>query len=416
MKEKNEDNNQIITNFMEISKIEDKNLAIKFLLDANWNESQALNNYFNNKDNNNFIKGIENNSNKYLEKNKNIQNYVRNNSNNTNNDNEGFFCKYIISPIMSLFSSCTSNLNSDYEDDSKIFHFLPNKVQDFSKFNQFIKKYLGIIILYDKNNLEFLKGFINQICRNTSLMNILQQNCIIFPILSSSPNGYRILDMYSDTNILCPSILFCHNNSELNIFDKDNILEIVNGEFIIIHKFYNILMTCLEKINKEIKLNRNMKNEIQEKNNDDDILTDGELLQKQKKDMEELEKNVQNMEEQIKSENDKKKEIFQKIEKNAEKFKKKFEIEPNKDNKNCCTICFRYPDGEKRIDRRFLKTDKIKDLYEYVESLGKDIYSEDGEGVFSLYQPFPPKKYENMENTLENEGLFPNAVIQIKEE
>ena len=44
MKEKNEDNNQIITNFMEISKIEDKNLAIKFLLDANWNESQALNN------------------------------------------------------------------------------------------------------------------------------------------------------------------------------------------------------------------------------------------------------------------------------------------------------------------------------------------------------------------------------------
>ena len=133
---------------------------------------------------------------------------------------------------MSLFSSCTSNLNSDYEDDSKIFHFLPNKVQDFSKFNQFIKKYLGIIILYDKNNLEFLKGFINQICRNTSLMNILQQNCIIFPILSSSPNGYQILDMYSDTNILCPSILFCHNNSELNIFDKDNILEIVNGEFI----------------------------------------------------------------------------------------------------------------------------------------------------------------------------------------
>ena len=94
----------------------------------------------------------------------------------------------------------------------------------------------------------------------------------------------------------------------------------------------------------------------------------------------------------------------------------KFEIEPNKDNENCCTICFRYPDGEKRIDRRFLKTDKIKDLYEYVESLGKEIYSEDGEGVFSLYQPFPPKKYENMENTLENEGLFPNAVIQIKEE
>ena len=35
---------------------------------------------------------------------------------------------------------------------------------------------------------------------------------------------------------------------------------------------------------------------------------------------------------------------------------------------------------------------------------------------FSLYQPFPPKKYDNMENTLEKEGLFPNAIIQIREE
>ena len=63
-----------------------------------------------------------------------------------------------------------------------------------------------------------------------------------------------------------------------------------------------------------------------------------------------------------------------------------------------------------------MKNNKIKDLYDYIESLGNEIYTEDGNGVFSLYQPFPPKKYENMENTLEKEGLFPNALIQIKEE
>ena len=44
------------------------------------------------------------------------------------------------------------------------------------------------------------------------------------------------------------------------------------------------------------------------------------------------------------------------------------------------------------------------------------LYSEEGNTNFSLYQPFPPKKYDNMENTLEQEGLFPNAVIQIREE
>ena len=49
-------------------------------------------------------------------------------------------------------------------------------------------------------------------------------------------------------------------------------------------------------------------------------------------------------------------------------------------------------------------------------SLGREIYTEEENKCFSLYQPFPPKKYEEMENTLEKEGLFPNAIIQIREE
>ena len=90
--------------------------------------------------------------------------------------------------------------------------------------------------------------------------------------------------------------------------------------------------------------------------------------------------------------------------------------EPPIDDPNATTICFRYPDGENRKDRRFLKTHKIQNLYDYVTSLGKEIYTEEENNSFSLYQPFPPKKYEEMENTLEKEGLFPNAVIQIREE
>ena len=97
-------------------------------------------------------------------------------------------------------------------------------------------------------------------------------------------------------------------------------------------------------------------------------------------------------------------------------LKEKFEQEPDEYNQDCCIICFRYPDGEKTNIRRFLKNDTIKELYDYIKSLGNEIYTEEGNGVFSLNQPFPPKKFENMENTLENEGLFPNAVIQIKEE
>ena len=406
MKNFNEDENKKIINFMEISKINDFELAKKYLISSNWDEAQAINKYFSRIDKKNITSEKDFNLN-----NKEIKKNSQNNSSSNNDDNEGFFSKYIFSPIYSLFSSCYSNHDSDYEDETKIFHFLPNKIQDFSKFNKFIKKYIGIIIFYDKKNLEFLQQFINKICRNSSIMNILRQKCVIFPISSSSENGYKILNILSDSNILYPSLIFCFNKSKDNIFDKNNLIEIINGESVNVDIFYKSLIQSISKIEQ----NNNLINNEQESNNYN-FLTDGEILQKQRNDMEELEKNVQIMEEEINTENIQRRENINKIEKEAEKYKAKFVAEPDKDNPDCCTICFRYPDGDKRRDRRFLKTDKIKILYEYITSLGNEIYTEDGNGIFSLYQPFPPKKYDNMENTLESEGLFPNAVIQIKEE
>ena len=413
MKENNEDENQKILNFMEISKINDRELAKKYLLSSNYNETQALNKYFSiNENQNNF------NNDKELYQNNLIDNNIKQNKkidkSSNNEENEGFINRYIISPIMSIFGSCIRSTDSDLEDDS-IFYFLPNTILDFSKFNQCIKKRLGIIIIYEKNHLDFLRVFINKICRNSSLMDILKKNCIIFPILSSSSNGYRIQNIL-DLDTSSPSLIFCHNNSNENIFEKDNIIEQIKGTSININNFYNVLMNSLTKINKEKNaINENL-NRYSYMNNDINILTDGEILQRQKDDMEKLEKDAQDMEEEIKLKKNKKREQFEKIAKKAEILKKKFEKEPDKDNPDICIICFRYPDGDKRKERRFLKNNKIKDLYDYIESLGNEIYTEDGSGVFSLYQPFPPKKYENMENTLEKEGLFPNALIQIKEE
>ena len=127
------------------------------------------------------------------------------------------------------------------------------------------------------------------------------------------------------------------------------------------------------------------------------------------------------MQEQIKEEEIKKQKINEEkikeeIEKKANEAKNKIVDEPDENNPDCTVICFRYPDGEQRKDRRFLKNNTIQNLYDYVTSLGREIYTEDENNSFSLYQPFPPKKYDNMENTLEKEGLFPNAIIQIKEE
>ena len=89
--------------------------------------------------------------------------------------------------------------------------------------------------------------------------------------------------------------------------------------------------------------------------------------------------------------------------------------EPSDDNPEKCVILFRFPDGEKSVQRKFLKTDPISMLYLYVKSLGREIYIENEDKNFSLIQSFPFKNFDEAQNnTLEQEGLFPNAVLQIK--
>ena len=91
--------------------------------------------------------------------------------------------------------------------------------------------------------------------------------------------------------------------------------------------------------------------------------------------------------------------------------------EPDENNPNVCRIAFRIPDGEKNIERRFLKTDKIAALFNFVKSIGRDIFMEPDATDFDiLCIGFPPKNLEDKKNnTLEEEGLFPNSILQIRE-
>ena len=130
--------------------------------------------------------------------------------------------------------------------------------------------------------------------------------------------------------------------------------------------------------------------------------------EKEKKEREEKEK-IRKEEEEIKRKQEKDKE-------EKEMFSKLIPPEPEDDNPDKCIIIFRLPDGEKNIQRKFLKTEKIAILYDYIKSFGKEIYSEEVYNNFSIIQTFPFKNFENkLNNTLEEEGLFPNAMLQIKE-
>ena len=153
-------------------------------------------------------------------------------------------------------------------------------------------------------------------------------------------------------------------------------------------------------------------------------LTDAQVLQKREREMRELER--QQEEKEKKEEEAKKMEIEEeerlnkiknKYEKEAEHAKKYVPKEPDINNPDVCSIVFRVPDGEKNINRRFLKTDKIKVLFNYVKSIGRDIFMEpDSTGFDILCLGFPPKNLEDKKNnTLEEEGLYPNCILQIRE-
>ena len=447
MKEKEEiDYSSKVLNFMAMTETNNPEIATKYLEESKWDETIAVNQFFskiNTKDNinqtqniyknDNIIEKIDNNnSNKYSFKreidfklsNDISQNLIDKNINDNKNkenniiDNTNCFNKYIFDPIKSFFCSCCKRSETEGEEDIN-FQLLPNNISDFILFCESIKKKIGIIIIYQSKNSHFLNQFINQVCQNTLIINLLKENYTIFPVKSNSNEGIKIQNVVGNKELIYPIFFFCYNyskNVSNSSFKKTNIISKLESESITLDTFYSILIDNYEKI----------KNIINNKKNEDNFnsLTDAEVLNLQKSEMEELEKQVQKREEELKNqklieEKQKKleEELFkQKEEKMIEEAKIKVVDEPNEDNPDATTISFRYPDGEKRKNRRFLKIHTIQNLYDFVESLGNEIYTEEENHKFSLYQPFPPKKFEEMNNTLENEGLFPNAVIQIKEE
>ena len=125
----------------------------------------------------------------------------------------------------------------------------------------------------------------------------------------------------SDSQLKYPSFVFCYNGSVnqnqdgyINyIFDRSFLINLLEGNEVNIESFNKALNDCIEQLG--IGFTNNI-----------DIgfgpMSDGDVLQKQKKDMEELEKQAQMKEEQIRKE--KLREQKEKLEeqKKIEKYRK----------------------------------------------------------------------------------------------
>lgn len=152
---------------------------------------------------------------------------------------------------------------------------------------------------------------------------------------------------------------------------------------------------------------------------DETKLSGAQLIEHQKRQLEELEEEEANkrlIEEEKKraqlKEEQERKQKEQLAKENQQKKACSVPAEPEQSSETT-HIVFRYPHSDLRKERRFLRSTKIQVLYDFVSSLGTEIFEESGE--FELLQPFPMKIYSDMEKTLQEENLYPNAVLQIRE-
>jgi len=351
--------------------------------------------------------------------------------------------KEIFDNLFDQFHSIGNELNrkkkeidkNKYQRDNKIQNKIPNNFQNKydnnkdSKKNDKYDKYKNNNDIYREGN-KFQNNYNN---KNINNINYLNNNNIINKNDNNNKNENNKFkfsdgDFFLGNSIEIPALFGYYNNNIGNIGDKNSnninnpIEKNIQNNNININESKNIIE---DNKDKNIPNNNSINPNINQQNNmdlRDSIynLSYGQIFAKREEEMRKLEKMQQ--EKEKKEEEEKKKQLEE--EKKIKNYEKESEIakmilapEPDESNPDVCHIKFRLPDGEKIKERRFLKTDKISVLYDYIKSIGREIFMEHDSTDFDiLYVGFPPKNLENSKNnTLESEGLYPNSILQISE-
>ena len=301
----------------------------------------------------------------------------------------------------SNYSQIKNNENKENKENKRENKNLINDLlNDFRKYHQEIN---------NKNNKNKLN-----LNKNNNLIKELEDKRYIEPKLQKDEkiNGgdYYLGDSMEIENLI-------NNNNNFNKIDNN-----FNNKKNYENNFNN------NDDNKYI--NNNESNNISDDYNNNILadsiyqLSDAQILAKREKEMKELER--QQKEKEKKEEEEKRKileeenrlkNINKKYEDEANLAKMILSEEPEENDPDACHIVFRVPDGEKNIERKFFKSDKIAVLYNYIKSIGREIFMEPDSTDFELLCiGFPPKNLEDKKNnTLEEEGLFPNSILQIRE-
>ena len=391
-----------IENFKLLVENNNDDIAVKYLERVEWDERKAAVLY--NKENRTFLN----------------ENKKKQNKNKDELDLSKFEECPIIFPTKTFISGIFDFFSYQYSNYEYVKEFkeLKGFTSSYQNFINNLKNKIGLIFIYNDKSIEIMKRIIETIKNDALAKEIFSNNKTIFPIYKDCDIGIEMLKHIKIKKF--PTMLVCKykNQNAFSILGKTDNLTIDS-----IRETIFEVIALLNPQNKNTDIHTNNGTNIS--NHDYNYMSNGEVIAQQKRDLEELERRERErkekekkiMEEQKKIEEEKKK-IEEEIKKKEEKskiIKQNFPKEPDDSNPDKCMIVFRFPDGNKNVERKFLKNDKIQLLYDFIETLGRDIYTEKENYKFELIQTFPFKKYDNYNKTLEEEGLFPNSMLQIKE-
>lgn len=155
-------------------------------------------------------------------------------------------------------------------------------------------------------------------------------------------------------------------------------------------------------------------------------MTTSELLEKQKRELEEMERQVK-LNELAKKEKEEKKKKEEELKNKKElSFHKKMSLErknrehllkillpePDKNDPNTIILSFRLPNGNV-TQRSFSKNWKLIEVYNFVNSLENVLTEEETE--FDLIIPFPLKVLDKYDESLTNIGINTNTMLTVRE-
>lgn len=158
--------------------------------------------------------------------------------------------------------------------------------------------------------------------------------------------------------MLHPAMVFCFNKRSNNTFNRGSIIDRLEGN-VTVDVFRDALIRNIEARD---RLDNDKS--LRESNVD--------LIQKQKEEMEHLERlenarKAKEREDQLRAEREKeeKKKKEEELQNLMKQKQKSLPPEPSADDPNSSYIIFRYPDGSRRAERRFLKTHTVKVTFKY---------------------------------------------------